>query len=73
MDKARKICYRGDGWPGRFRVFGEANKMLMDRPLIYEALVYVVGIGHYLRCYNCLDHFAHFADIVVLDSAFTKK
>ncbi len=61
------IQYRGGGWPGRFRVFAEDGKLLMDRPLIGGSLVHVVGKDHYLRCENCLDHWGHFADIVVSD------
>jgi coenzyme F420 hydrogenase subunit beta len=67
LSKVRKICYRGGGWPGRFRVFGENKELIMDRPLIGGSLTHVVGVDHYLRCENCLDHFAHFADIVVSD------
>jgi len=63
----RRLCYRGNGWPGRFRVFGENDKLLMDRPLLGGSLTHVVGHDHYLRCENCLDHWAHFADIVVSD------
>jgi coenzyme F420 hydrogenase subunit beta len=63
----RRISYRGNGWPGRFRVFGENNKLLMDKPLIGGSLTHLVGKDHYLRCYNCLDHWAHYADIVVSD------
>lgn len=64
---ARRISYRGGGWPGRFRVFGKNSNLLMDRPLIGGSLEKVVGIDHYLRCENCLDHWAHFADITVSD------
>ncbi len=67
MEDVRRICYRGSGWPGRFRVFGESGKPLMDRPLIGGSLTHVVGRDHYLRCHNCLDHWARFADIVVSD------
>ena len=63
----RRIVYRGSGWPGRFRVFGEGNRLLMDRPLIGGSLEHLVGRDHYLRCWNCLDHWSHFADIVVSD------
>jgi len=63
----RRICYRGNGWPGRFRVFGENDRLLMDRPLLGGSLVHVVGHDHYLRCRNCLDHWARFADIAVSD------
>jgi coenzyme F420 hydrogenase subunit beta len=63
----RRICYRGNGWPGRFRIFGENNKILMDRPLLGGSLIHVVPHDHYLRCWNCLDHWGRFADIVVSD------
>lgn len=64
----RRICYRGNGWPGRFRVFGEDDKLLMDRPLLGGSLIHVVPHDHYLRCWNCLDHWGRFADIVVSDT-----
>lgn len=67
LKEIRRISYRGTGWPGRFRVFGDNDDLLMDRPLIGGSLTHVVGRDHYLRCENCLDHFAHFADIVVSD------
>ncbi len=67
MRDVRRITYRGDGWPGRFRVFGENDSLLMDRPLIGGSLTHVVGRDHYLRCENCLDHWARFADLVVSD------
>ena len=63
----RRICYRGNGWPGRFRVFGENDKLLMDRPLLGGSLIHVVPRDHYLRCWNCLDHWGRFADIAVSD------
>lgn len=63
----RRISYRGNGWPGRFRVFGENDKLLMDRPLLHGSLTHLVGHDHYLRCKNCLDHWAAYADIVVSD------
>ncbi|MGB8225634.1 MAG: Coenzyme F420 hydrogenase/dehydrogenase, beta subunit C-terminal domain [Sedimentisphaerales bacterium] len=63
----RRICYRGNGWPGRFRVFGENNKLLMDRPLLGGSLIHLVPRDHYLRCWNCMDHWGRFADIVVSD------
>jgi len=63
----RRICYRGNGWPGRFRVYGDNNQLLMDRPLINGSLTHVVGRDHYLRCENCFDHWAKYADIVVSD------
>ena len=63
----RRICYRGGGWPGRFRVFGENDKLLMDRPLLGGSLIHVVPCDHYLRCWNCLDHWGRFADIAVSD------
>jgi coenzyme F420 hydrogenase subunit beta len=67
IEGVRRICYRGNGWPGRFRVFGENGKLLMDRPLIGGSLHRVVGRDHYLRCENCLDHWARSADIIVSD------
>jgi coenzyme F420 hydrogenase subunit beta len=67
MQDVHRICYRGDGWPGRFRVFTEDGNLLMDRPLIGGSLTHVVGMDHYLRCWNCLDHWNHFADITVSD------
>jgi len=63
----RRICYRGNGWPGRFRVFGENDKLLMDRPYLGGSLIHVVPRDHYLRCYNCLDHWARCADVTVCD------
>jgi coenzyme F420 hydrogenase subunit beta len=63
----RRVCYRGNGWPGRFRVFGEGDRLLMDRPLLGGSLVHVVPRDHYLRCWNCLDHWARCADIAVSD------
>ncbi len=70
ISKVRNIAYRGGGWPGRFRVFGEDETILMDRPLIGGSLTHVVGVDHYLRCENCLDHWAHFADVTVSDPWF---
>ncbi len=67
MADVRRICYRGGGWPGRFRVFGEGGRLLMDRPLLGGSLIHVVPKDHYLRCWNCLDPWAKFADIVVSD------
>ena len=63
----RRICYRGNGWPGRFRVFGEDDRLLMDRPLLGGSLIHVVGRDPYLRCRYCLDHWGRFADIAVSD------
>lgn len=63
----RRICYRGDGWPGRFRVFGKNDELLMDRPLLGGSLIHVVPYDHYLRCWNCMDHWGRFADIAVSD------
>ena len=65
--RVRRIAYRGGGWPGRFRVYDERNTLVMDRPLIGGSLTYVVGRDHYIRCNNCLDHWAHFADLVASD------
>lgn len=63
----RRICYRGNGWPGRFRVFGENGRVLMDRPYMDGSLIHLVPRDHYLRCWNCLDHWGRFADIAVSD------
>jgi len=62
----RRINYRGNGWPGSFRVYGD-NGVILERPLLGDELKYLVGIDHYLRCSNCLDHWGRFADIVVSD------
>jgi coenzyme F420 hydrogenase subunit beta len=67
LKDVRRICYRGNGWPGRFRVFGEGGRLLMDRPYLGGALIHIVSRDHYLRCWNCLDHWGRFADIVVSD------
>jgi len=67
MKDVRRICYRGNGWPGRFRALGENGEVLFDRPLLGGSLVHVVPYKHYLRCWNCLDHWAKYADIVVSD------
>ena len=67
LAEVRRICYRGKSWPGRFRVFGEGDRLLMDRPLLGGSLVHVVPRDHYLRCWNCLDHWARCADIAVSD------
>ena len=64
---AYRIQYRGGGWPGRFRVFDREGNMIMDRPLIGGSLTHVVGVDHYLRCENCLDHWGRHADLVVSD------
>jgi hypothetical protein len=39
----------------------------MDRPLLGGSLLHVVPQDHYLRCWNCLDHWGRFADIAVSD------
>lgn len=67
MGKVHKICYRGNGWPGRFRVFAADGSLLMDRPLLGGSLIHVVGGEHYLRCSLCLDHWGKQADVVVSD------
>jgi len=65
-ENIRRICYRGNGWPGSFRAYDE-NGLILERPLLGDELEYLVPVDHYLRCYNCLDHWAHFADIAVSD------
>lgn len=67
LKEARRISYRGAGWPGRFQVHGENGKLLMDRPLLGGSLRHVVGVNHPLKCELCLDHWGYFADIVVSD------
>ena len=67
LDEAHKIVYRGGGWPGYFRVFDKAGKTILKKPLLGGSLDLLVPGDHYLRCWNCLDHWARFADIVVSD------
>jgi len=62
-----RITYRGGGWPGRFRAYAKDGTMLLDRPLLGDELSYLVPCDHYLRCWNCLDHWGKFADLVVSD------
>jgi len=62
----RRVCYRGGGWPGRFRAYGE-DGLILDRPHLGDELDYLVPRDHYLRCWNCLDHWGRFADIAVSD------
>lgn len=61
-----EIRYRGDGWPGFFRAYAK-DGILLKRPLLGDELDYLVPTDHYLRCWNCLDHWGKFADIVVSD------
>lgn len=61
----RRVCYRGNGWPGRFRVYGDKG-LILDQPYKDE-LVHLISCDHYLRCRNCLDHWGRFADIAVSD------
>ena len=69
------IRYRGSGWPGSFTATGEAGEVVLRRPLLrYEngrvegdELRYLVAVDHYLRCYNCLDHWGRNADVSVSD------
>lgn len=67
LKDVRRISYRGAGWPGRFQVHGQNDRLLMDRPLLGGSLKHVVGVNHPLKCELCLDHWGHFADIVVSD------
>ena len=61
----RCVCYRGDGWPGSFRIYGD-NGFILERPYNDE-LTRLICRDHYLRCWNCLDHWAKWADITVSD------
>jgi coenzyme F420 hydrogenase subunit beta len=67
FDQAHKIVYRGGGWPGCFRVFGKNGKTILEKPLLGGSLDLVVPGDHYLRCRNCLDHWALYSDIAVSD------
>lgn len=67
LDQAYKIVYRGGGWPGYFRVFDEKGETILKKPLLGGSLDLVVPGDHYLRCWNCLDHWARFSDIAVSD------
>lgn len=62
----RRINYRGNGWPGSFRAYGD-NGVILEQPYLGDELKYLVGVDHYLRCRNCLDHWARLADIAVSD------
>ena len=67
LNDAYKISYRGGGWPGYFRVFNKENQVILEKPLLGGSLDVVVPGDHYLRCWNCLDHWADYADIIVSD------
>ena len=67
LDQAYKIVYRGGGWPGYFRVFDKEGETILKKPLLGGSLDLVVSGDHYLRCWNCLDHWARFSDIAVSD------
>ena len=67
LDEAYKISYRGGGWPGYFRVFNKDDEVILKKPLLGGSLDLVVPGDHYLRCWNCLDHWANFSDIIVSD------
>ena len=67
LDEAYKISYRGGGWPGYFRVFNKEGEVILKKPLLGGSLDLLVPGDHYLRCCNCLDHWANYADIVVSD------
>jgi coenzyme F420 hydrogenase subunit beta len=62
----RHINYRGNGWPGSFRIYGD-NGVILERPLLGDEVQHLVGMDHYLRCWNCLDPWGRFADIAVSD------
>jgi coenzyme F420 hydrogenase subunit beta len=63
--KVRGLCYRGGGWPGYFRVYGDEG-LILELPYEDE-LIHLISCDHYLRCFNCLDHWGRFADVVVSD------
>lgn len=67
LNDAYKISYRGEGWPGYFRVFNTENQVILRKPLLGGSLDLVVPGDHYLRCWNCLDHWGRFSDIAVSD------
>ncbi|MCK5149252.1 Coenzyme F420 hydrogenase/dehydrogenase, beta subunit C-terminal domain [bacterium] len=67
LEEVYKISYRGDGWPGNFRVFNKQGEVILKKPLLGCSLDLVVPGDHYLRCNNCLDHWSNYADIVVSD------
>lgn len=67
LSKVRRICYRGGGWPGRFRVYGKDGELLMERPTLGGAHDQVTSCDRYLRCWNCVDRWGRYADIVVSD------
>jgi len=72
----KKIYYRGNGWPGSFTAYGANDEIVLRRPLltyrnkevIGDELFYLVARDHPLRCHNCIDHWAQYADISVSDS-----
>ncbi len=71
----KKIYYRGNGWPGSFTAYGDNDEIVLRRPLltyknkevIGDELFYLVARDHPLRCHNCTDHWAQYADISVSD------
>ena len=67
LEQAYRIVYRGGGWPGYFRVFDKKGETMLNKPLLGGSLDLVVPGDHYLRCWNCLDHWARFSDIAVSD------
>ena len=65
----RKICYRGNGWPGSFTAYGENGEILFQRPYFGKdgSLKNLVACDHYMRCDNCFDHWSKHSDITVCD------
>lgn len=66
LGAVRRIYYRGGGWPGSFRVYGD-HGLVLKRKLLGDELEHLVPRDHYLRCWNCLDHWSYYADVAVSD------
>ena len=65
-ETVREIRYRGEGWPGSFRARG-SHQVVLKRPYFGDELAYLVASDHYLRCWNCSDHWGRSADVVASD------
>lgn len=63
-----RLKYRGDGWPGMWRVtFTDDAGQPAERTLSYEASWGFLQRYRQWRCYICPDHTGEFADIAVGD------